>query len=67
MNLRYEDALRSIHPNVILPGDPEPERLYRAAEHERVLAQIRSERAELRDGPLPRRIVSRLRTALAGI
>jgi len=67
VNMRYEDALRSTNTRIILPGAPEPEWLLRAVEHERVLAQLRAERRELRDARLPRRIVSRLRTALAGI
>ena len=65
--MRYEDALRSSQPRIILPGDPEPEWLYRNAENQRVLGLLRAERREIRDARLHRRIVSRLRTALAGI
>jgi hypothetical protein len=67
MNMRYEDVLRSRDARVILPGDPEPDWLYRTAEHQRILAQWRAEQREERHLRLHRRIVSRLRTALASI
>lgn len=63
MNLNYREALRATNRPLFLPGDPEPEWLYRKAEHQRLLAQARRQERADRRPRLHRRLAARLRLA----